>query len=236
MSLYANILEAQKHRRRLFAVLLDLEKTSLEGLNNRTRDADYVLVGGSTGANTAALVRALHRQTDKPVILFPGNVQQFCPEADALLFLSVLSSRNADCLIGQHVAAARTIAQSGVETIPTGYILIDGGKRTAVMDATQSEPIRQTDIRQAVDTAIAAELLGKRLIYLEAGSGALTPVSEHLIRAVREAVSLPLMVGGGIRTPQMMNTAYNAGADIVVVGNHLEQHPEEIELFGGMRR
>ena len=156
---------------------------------------------------------------------------QFSPSADALLFLSLLSGRNAETLIGQQVRAARAVQLSGIESIPMGYILIDGGKETAVQRVTHTQPIPQTDINQIIDTAIAAELLGKQLVYLEAGSGAATPVDADIIRAVRENTHIPLIVGGGIRSTEQMVDAFDAGADMVVIGNHFEAHPEELTDF-----
>ncbi|MDY4149101.1 MAG: geranylgeranylglyceryl/heptaprenylglyceryl phosphate synthase, partial [Paludibacteraceae bacterium] len=119
----------------------------------------------------------------------------------------------------------------GIESIPMGYILIDGGRSTAVQRVSHTQPIPQTDLSQITDTAIAAELLGKRLVYLEAGSGADTPVSQAVIRSVRAQISVPLIVGGGIRTPEQMSAAFSAGADLVVIGNHFEFHPDQLPLF-----
>ncbi len=192
---------------------------------------DFLFVGGSTGGNCEAFVRRLRTLTDLPIVLFPGRVEQFTPLADALLFLSVISGRNADMLIGQQVRAARRVLQSGIETIPMGYILVDGGVETAVMRATGTRPLPQEQVEEIVDTAIAAELLGMHLIYIEAGSGAQRPVSEEIIRSVRATTHIPLIVGGGIHTPEQMNAAYAAGADIVVIGNHFESHPEELARF-----
>jgi len=242
------------------ALLLDPEKADLSRLAF-TPDAfpDYIFVGGSTGGDTTAFVRALKEKlltasetngltaeggpTAKrsyspqggrrlpPVILFPGNASQFTPEADAILYLSLLSGDNPEYLIGQQIRAAASIRESGIETIPTGYILIDGGVETSTMRVTGTHPLNPSDLQTIVSTAIAAELMGKQLIYLEAGSGAVTPVSPDIIRAVRAKTTVPLIVGGGIRTPEAMNAAYAAGADIVVIGNHFEEHPETLQDF-----
>lgn len=220
-----------------FALLLDPEKANLEALRlTETIHPDYFLVGGSTGGDTTEFVRSLKSKlatlnVHVPIILFPGNAAQFTSEADAILYLSLLSGRNPEWLVGQQIKAARAICQSNIESIPTGYILIDGGVETSTMQITGTLPIPTDKIDEIVDTAIAAELMGKELIYLEAGSGAKVPVSSEIITAVRDAVSVPLMVGGGIRTPEMMNAAYAAGADIVVVGNHFEQHPDSFADF-----
>lgn len=232
MGILADIEAGRKAGRKQLALLLDPEKAQTEKLALRGAYLpDYLLVGGSTGGNTEVFIQHLRQQTDLPIVLFPGQIEQFSPAADALLFLSVLSGRNAEMLVGQQVRAARRVAQSGIESIPMGYILIDGGVETAVMRATHTQPLPQEAMNEIVDTAIAAELLGKRIVYLEAGSGAQKPVSEAIIRAVREAVHIPLIAGGGIRTTEQMTAAFNAGADIVVIGNHFESHPETLYSF-----
>jgi len=171
----------------------------------------------------------LKSKTSLPVVLFPGSAMQFAPNADGILFLSLISGRNPDFLIGQHVAVAPTVKQSGVEVIPTGYILIDGGSPTSVQYMSQTMPIPNTKPEIAVATAIAGELLGLKAIYLEAGSGAMVPVPAVLIQAVRKAITIPIIVGGGIRTREQYQSALDAGANLVVVGNGLEANPQ---LFG----
>ena len=234
------------------ALLLDPEKADLSRLVF-TPDAcpDYIFVGGSTGGDTTSFVRALKEKlltakggpTAKrsyspqgghglpPIILFPGNAAQFTPEADAILFLSLLSGDNPEYITGQQIKSAMAVHDSSMEVIPTGYILIDGGLETSTMRVTGTKPLQPSDLPTIVSTAVAAELMGKRLIYLEAGSGALTPVSPEIIRAVRAETTVPLIVGGGIRTPEAMLAAYAAGADIVVIGNHFEEHPEALQDF-----
>ena len=230
------------------AILLDPEKANLDALPI-TSDChpDYFFVGGSTGGDTTEFVknlknvvnRALAAEKSKiknlksqiPIVLFPGNSSQFTPEADAILYLSLLSGNNPEYLVGQQVKAARAIRQSGMDFVPTAYILIDGGVETSTMRVTGTKPLDPADINTIVDTCIAAEMMGKKAIYLEAGSGAKDPISSEIIAAVRAATSLTLIVGGGIRTPEAMKTAYDAGADIVVIGNHFESHPEELAHF-----
>mgnify|MGYP002521467309 FL=1 len=232
MAVLTDILAARREGRKLLALLLDPEKADLEKLPlSGSYLPGYVFVGGSTGGNCDAFVAALRRRTNVPIVLFPGSALQFSPAADALLFLSLLSGRNAETLVGQQVRAARAVRRSGIESIPMGYILIDGGKETAVQRVTHTQPIEQSDIVQIVDTAIAAELLGKQLVYLEAGSGAVTPVDADIIRAVRKNTHIPLIVGGGIRTTEQMTNAFGAGADMVVIGNHFEFNPEELPAF-----
>ena len=221
------------------ALLLDPEKADLAALPITSEvHPDYIFVGGSTGGDTTPFVRALkekfsilHSQFSIPIVLFPGSAAQFTPEADAILYLSLLSGNNPEYLVGQHIKSAQAIHHSSVEVIPTGYVLIDGGVETSTMRVTNTKPLSPTDIDTIVSTCIAAELMGKKAIYLEAGSGAKTPVSPEIIRSVRANTSVTLIVGGGIRTPEAMNAAYAAGADIVVIGNHFESHPESLADF-----
>lgn len=233
------------------AILLDPEKADLSRLPlSDTCCPDYIFVGGSTGGDTTDFVRRLKAKMASldipslkgeagrglPIILFPGDSSQFTPEADGILFLSLLSGRNPEYLVNQQIKSARMIHDSHMEVIPTAYILIDGGVETSTMRVTGTQPLQPSDLQTIVDTCIAAELMGKKAVYLEAGSGALTPVSAEIIRAVRVHTSVTLIVGGGIRTPQAMNAAYEAGADIVVIGNHFEDHPEDLEKFTGSSR
>ena len=219
------------------ALLLDPEKAELSRLPiSESCFPDYIFVGGSTGGDPTEFVRNLKSQISNlkspiPIILFPGNSSQFTPEVDAVLYLSLLSGRNPEYLVGQQIKSARAIREAKVDFVPTAYILIDGGVETSTMRVTDTQPIPQTDIDTIVDTCIAAEMMGKQLIYLEAGSGAINPVSPEIIQAVRAKTSVPLIVGGGIRTPEAMNAAYAAGADIVVIGNHFEEKPEDLALF-----
>lgn len=229
-----------KHRS--LALLLDPEKANLDALPISAECCpDYIFVGGSTGGDTTAFVRALKEKLpiinyQLPIILFPGNAAQFTPEADAILYLSLLSGDNPEYLVGQQIKSARAIHNAQIEAIPTAYILIDGGVETSTMRVTQTSPIPSDQIGRIVDTCIAAELMGKKAIYLEAGSGAKTPISSDIIAAVRAQTKCTLIVGGGIRTPEAMNTAYDAGADVVVIGNHFESHPEELQKFLSAKR
>lgn len=219
------------------ALLLDPEKADLTRLNLTDEvHPDYIFVGGSTGGDTTDFIRALKARmaslrSPVPVVLFPGNSSQFSPEADAVLFLSLLSGNNPEYLVGQQIKSARVIRDSRLDFVPTAYVLIDGGVETSTMRVTGTKPLPADDINTIVNICIAAELMGKQLIYLEAGSGAKNPVSADIIRAVRAQVSIPLIVGGGIRTPEALQAAYGAGASIVVIGNHFEDHPEELANF-----
>ena len=230
------------------ALLLDPEKANLEALP-LSADClpDYFFVGGSTGGDTTPFIRALREKlaTLSPslegrdgegfsIVLFPGSADQFTPEADAILYLSLLSGNNPEYLIGQQIKSAKAIHDSSVKVIPTGYILIDGGVETSTMRVTNTKPLNPSNaegVQAIINTSIAAELMGKKAIYLEAGSGAKTPVPPSVIKAVRANTSVTLIVGGGIRTPEAMKAAYAAGADIVVIGNHFESHPDSLADF-----
>ena len=230
-----------KNRKGL-ALLLDPEKANLDALPiTDLCHPDYIFVGGSTGGDTTEFIRALRAKLSPSlvgrageglsIILFPGSAAQFSPEADGILFMSLLSGNNPEYIVGQQIKSARAVHDSHMDFVPTAYVLIDGGVETSTMRVTGTKPLDPKDVKTIVDTCIAAELMGKKAIYLEAGSGAITPVSTDIIKAVREAVSVTLIVGGGIRTPEAMNAAYRAGADIVVIGNYFESHPEELEKF-----
>lgn len=221
----------------MIAILLDPDHCTNEQSDKiisilKTNSPDFIFVGGSHAvASTDHLIEILKAELKTDIVLFPGNASQFSDKADALLFLSLISGRNPEFLIGQHVNSALEIKESGIEVIPTAYILIEGGKTSSVeyMSNTRSIPHDKKNI--ALSTAIAGELLGMKLVYLEAGSGANLPVNKTMIQFVRKNLSVPLIVGGGIKTIENLESAFNAGADIVVVGNAFESHPEKIEEF-----
>ena len=226
----------------MFALLIDPEKASDEWLRQMMSTVDsqqsiansqlFIFVGGSQLRESAFdVVEKIKSLTSIPVVMFPGDTSQFANNVDALLFLSLASGRNSKYLIEQHIDAAQTIKKSGVECISTGYILIDGGKHTAVERISNTSPYSTDNIQLITNTALACELLGHKIIYLEAGSGANHPVPQNIIKATRETISIPLIVGGGIKTPQQMLSAFDSGADLVVVGNHLESHPDDLSLF-----
>ncbi len=239
MNVFSYIKQQRTAGKKMLAVLLDpapVRGGRVTALRSEDlHHVDFLFVGGSgLEESIDAFVQNLKAETAEsncPVVLFPGSLLQFTPHADALLFLSLLSGRNAEMLIGSQVRAARVVRESGIETIPMGYILIDGGRLSSVEKASETRAIPANDIDLIVDTAIAGEMLGMQCIYLEAGSGARTPVATETIAQVRQAISIPLIVGGGICTPEQMQAAFLAGADLVVIGNHFETHPEEIPLF-----
>lgn len=210
------------------AILVDPEKqtpsltervTKLQSLGLKPQ---VVLLGGSTGALTSEEIFDEAKNLGLPVWLFPGNENQLSSRADRLLLPVVISGRNAEMLIGRHVAAARKIQSLGIPVTPMGYILIDGGIETAVQRQSQTLPIPPNETDKIVSTALAGEQLGQQMIYLEAGSGALRPVPSDVIKAVREEVKNTLIVGGGLRTKDSIQAAFNAGADMVVIGTFLE--------------
>lgn len=220
------------------AILIDPGKYGVNCLVNllqimQQKPPHYILVGGSTTSSSMdETINLIRQYLDVPVILFPGNASQFTPKADALMYLSLISGRNPDYLIGQHVLSSISIKKSGLKVIPVGYMLIESGRMTSVEYISNTKPIPSNKSEIAVCTAVAGELLGMQSIYLEAGSGADHPVPAEMIAAVKKNISIPLIVGGGIRTVEALKNAYASGADVVVVGNILEEKPELYhELF-----
>jgi putative glycerol-1-phosphate prenyltransferase len=237
-NLYKTILLNRETNHKMLAVLLDPDQcrgsvlaSTVAALKSNT--PDFIFVGGShtLTASVDSLIELLKDEVKTSVVLFPGNVSQFSMHAHALLYLSLLSGRNAEFLIGQHLSSSIAIKQSNIEVIPTGYLLVDGGKPSSVEYISNTRPIPRDKNEIALSTAVAGELLGMRLIYLEAGSGANIPVPTEMIEYVSGGLSLPLIVGGGIKTTEQLTAAYDAGADIVVVGNAFETDPARIADF-----
>ena len=230
MKIYQHILEAISQGEKGLAVLIDPDKMQVENVKtfiekvNETK-TDYLFVGGSIVEDkaTEAIVSEIKKYTQLPVVIFPGDVTQITGKADALLFLSFISGRNSDYLIGKHVEAVKRLQYTNLEVIPTGYLLIENGKQTSVEKVSHTKPMSRDHIQQIADTAKAGELLGMKLIYLEAGSGASHPISEEIIKSVKQILNIPLIVGGGIRTLEKLETAYNSGADIAVIGTAFEE-------------
>lgn len=224
-----NLIEAEKAGKKQLAVLIDPEKfnpaTAQEFLGKLLSNTTHIFIGGSTvtSEEMEETVKAIKAESSLPLVLFPGDYQQISHSADALLFLSLLSGRNADYLIGQQVNSIPLLRESHLEIIPTGYLLIDGGKECAVQRVSGTSPLSPQNVELIVHTALAGRYLGKQLIYLEAGSGAKTPVNPEIISEVKAAVQLPLIVGGGIRNEKQLETAFTAGADLVVIGTAFEK-------------
>jgi len=189
---------------------------------------DFFFVGGSliTTPYLSEVIQSIKEDVNIPVILFPGSSLQIDPSADAILFLSLISGRNPDLLIGQHVQAAPILKNTRMEVLPTGYMLVSSGKTTSVAYISNTTPIPEDKYSLAACTAMAGEMLGLRLIYLDAGSGAEREISPRMISAVRKAVEVPMIVGGGITSAQKAFAALEAGADMIVIGNALEKSPD----------
>lgn len=229
-NIYQDLLKAIAEQEKLLAVLIDPDKMKLEDisrfmLNLKASLVTHIFVGGSSvGENTTdTLLKELRRWTELPVLIFPGDVSQLSTHADGLLFLSLVSGRNPEYLIEKQIEAVSVLRTMQLEIIPTGYVLIENGKKTAVERVTKTQPLSRENIQLIVDTAKAAEFLGMKCVYLEAGSGALTPVNPEIIKAVKRDLQIPLIVGGGIRTKKQLDQVYASGADLVVVGTAFEE-------------
>ncbi len=230
-SFYTSLQEKASKGQKQLAVLIDPDSLqNEEGLlaliqTCNQHKVDLLLVGGSliTNGFWDRCIELLKANTQIPVVLFPGNIMQTHKAADAILFLSMISGRNPDLLIGKHVLAAPLLKKSGIEVVPTGYMIVDGGNITSVMYMSNTPPLPSDKNNIASCTALAGEMLGLKVIYMDAGSGAKNPISSSMIREVKEQISGPLFIGGGIRTPQQAIDACQAGADIVVVGNAIEK-------------
>jgi len=220
-----------KLKRKALAWLVDPDKCTGDQAEEQTRNADnlgidFIFVGGSLIFNHIdVLIGRLKPLTKIPVVLFPGSPLQISSKADAILLLSLISGRNAEYLIGNHVIAAPFLRESGLEILPTGYILVNGGQQTSVSYMSNTQPIPNNKPDLALATAMAGEMLGLKMIYMDAGSGAETPIPPEMIKNVASGVQIPLIVGGGIRNAMQVNEAFSAGADLVVIGNAAEKDP-----------
>lgn len=236
MHVYQSLLEKKKSGKKSFAVLIDPDKVSASSLIPLVEAAneakvDYLFVGGSLVItdHLDECILSIKKHSQIPVLLFPGSPSQISRHADALLYLSLISGRNPELLIGQHVISAPFIRSSGLEIISTGYIVIDGGAPTTVSYISNATPIPADKNDIAMCTAMAGEMLGKKLIYMDAGSGAKKPISEEMIKAVAEQVEIPIIVGGGIRDAEKAYMNCKAGADVIVIGNAIEKDPSLIK-------
>lgn len=234
-AIFNTIINNKKLGKKSFAVLIDpdkVDKESLQKIINLSIEAevDYFFVGGSLVISTHLdeCIQQLKSSSNIPVVLFPGSPSQVSKYADALLYLSLISGRNPELLIGQHVLSAPFVKQSGLEIIPTGYMVVDGGAPTTVSYISNAAPLPSDKTDIAMCTAMAGEMLGMRLIYMDAGSGAKIPITEKMIGRVSANVDAPIIVGGGIVTTEKAIANCKAGADIIVVGNAIEKNPELI--------
>lgn len=230
MSIYDNILKSKKEGKKIFAILIDPDKQTNEELletvdiaNNS--NVDYFFVGGSLLINNSLeqSILTIKSNSSIPVVLFPGNAMQVSENADAILFLSLISGRNPEMLIGQQVITAPLLKQTDLEVLSTGYMLIDSGKPTTVSYMSNTTPIPYEKNYVAACTAMAGEMLGLKLIFMDGGSGAKTPISSQMIKSVSDNVDVPLIIGGGICSASKALENCQAGADIIVVGNAIEK-------------
>lgn len=236
MAIYESMVEAKANNEKKFAMLIDPDKVRIREIDRiveRAQQAgvDYFFVGGSLIVNNGLdeCLSEIRKRCSIPLILFPGDSYQLSYRADAILFLSLISGRNAELLIGKHVITAPYLRLSPLEVISCGYLLIDGGVPTTVSYMSNTQPIPSDKDDIAVCTALAGEMLGLKLMYLEAGSGAVIPVTKSIIESVSQAISVPLIVGGGIDSAEKALTNVKAGADIIVVGNAIEKDPGLIQ-------
>ena len=227
--IYHSLRQQKLQKKKSFAVLIDPDKVNDEYMNDLIpklceAKVDYLFVGGSLVISNYLdeCVQLIKRNCDIPVILFPGSASQVTRYADALLYLSLISGRNPELLIGQHVVSAPVVKQSGLEIMSTGYMVVDGGAPTTVSYISNASPLPADKNEIAMCTAMAGEMLGMKLIYMDAGSGAKNAIGESMIQQVASCIEVPLIVGGGIRTPEKAYLNCKAGADVIVVGNAIE--------------
>jgi putative glycerol-1-phosphate prenyltransferase len=229
MKIYNHLLNTIKAKGAAYLVLLDPDKISNSNITPFIRHCeksgvDGFLIGGSLmiSGDLDSFIETIKVETSLPLIIFPGSINQISPLADAILFLSVISGRNAEHLIGKHVTASSLIKRAKIEPISTGYILIESGVTTTAVYMSGSLPIPKNKAEIAAATALAGEYLGMKLIYLEAGSGAKEAVPDEMVKAVSEQCSVPIIVGGGIRNPETARRKVENGASIIVTGNFFE--------------
>ncbi len=229
-AIYHSIAEKKRQGKKSFAVLIDPDKVNKPMLDEYTdlcvaANVDYLLVGGSLviSNHLDECVQHIKQNCSLPIILFPGSPTQISKYADALLYLSLISGRNPELLIGQHVVSAPFVRNSGLEIMPTGYIVVDGGAPTTVSYISNASPVPADKNEIAMCTAMAGEMLGMKLIYMDSGSGAKRAISESMIESVAKSISAPLIIGGGIRDAEKAYLNCKAGADVIVVGNAIEK-------------
>lgn len=228
--IYHSFSDRKRAGKKSFAVLIDPDKVNDQTVAELIElsvfsKVDYFFVGGSLVVSNYLdqCLQLIKKSCSIPTVLFPGSPSQVSKYADALLYLSLISGRNAELLIGQHVVSAPMVKKSGLEVMSTGYMVVDGGAQTTVSYISNSSPLPSDKSEIAVCTAIAGEMLGMKLIYMDAGSGAKNPISETMITKVAQSISVPLIVGGGIVDPEKAYLNCKAGADVIVVGNAIEK-------------
>jgi phosphoglycerol geranylgeranyltransferase len=236
LNVYQSLVEKKQKGQKSFVVLIDPDKITSSTLSSLVSQAnsagvDYFFVGGSlvVSDHLDDCIQQIKQESTIPVILFPGSPSQVSRHADALLYLSLISGRNPELLIGQHVISAPFVKKSGLEIISTGYMVIDGGAPTTVSYISGAAPIPADKADIALCTAMAGEMLGKKLIYMDAGSGAKKPITEEMIALVAKNIDVPLVIGGGIRDAEKAYRNCKAGADVIVVGNAIEKEPSLLE-------
>ena len=228
--IYHSFSDRKRSGKKSFAVLIDPDKVNDQTVAELielsvSSKVDYFFVGGSLVVSNYfdQCLQLIKKSCSIPTVLFPGSPSQVSKYADALLYLSLISGRNAELLIGQHVVSAPMVKKSGLEVMSTGYMVVDGGAQTTVSYISNSNPLPSDKSEIAVCTALAGEMLGMKLIYMDAGSGAKNPISETMITKVAQSISVPLIVGGGIIDPEKAYLNCKAGADVIVVGNAIEK-------------
>jgi phosphoglycerol geranylgeranyltransferase len=233
VSIYSQLTNNSARGKKSFAVLIDPDKLNTVSLNTLMElsercTIDYFFLGGSllSKYNIPEIIQKIKQRSNVPIILFPGGYLQVESTADAILLLSLISGRNADYLIGQHVIAAPLIKQSKLEVLSTGYLLVDCGEQTTASYISNTTPLPYDKPSIAAATAMAGEMLGLKCMYLDGGSGAAKPVSPEMIATVKKSITCPLIVGGGVNSEEKVLEALHAGADIIVVGTGIEKDPE----------
>ena len=236
MDIYSKILKSKKERKKVFSVLIDPDKQSEKALIDTIKHVkkakvDLLLIGGSLLKKDCLeqSILTIKKNSNIPLLLFPGNTMQLSNKADGILLLSLISGRNPEMLIGNHVVSAPFLRKSNLEIIPTGYMLIESGKITSASYMSNTVPIPNDKNDIAVSTATAGEMLGLKMIYMDAGSGAKTSIPNEMIQAVANSINIPLIIGGGIKTEKEVKEKFESGADIIVVGNTLEENPSLIK-------
>jgi len=232
---YTRLLSKISAGEKCLSVLIDPDKSENQDIERLAMEAEVygfisLMLGGSfvEDGQTEKCIDRLRKASDLPIVLFPGDTNQVSSKADSLLYLSLLSGRDPKWLIEKHIEAIPEIRDSKLEIIPTAYMVLDGGKYTSVLRKSGTNPLSQEGVDLIVNTALAGEYMGKKLVYLDAGSGALDPVHPEVIREVKRAISIPLVIGGGVDSLEKLQLAYDAGADMVVMGNVFEKDPDFI--------